>query len=141
VRGSRKSPEPGDAPIASGASHGSAFPKPNSWSISLSSFTTTTANALGDESENCIKDLKIGLCMEHKPYGAFEANGALFAIGITTYMGFRGVALGKKCERTQVHPALAPVSDGEHHDGAEIPAYVVIADKSQVSESHRIRTR
>jgi hypothetical protein len=56
----------------------------------------------GGAGENRIKDLKIGFCMEHMPSGAFEANAALFAIGITTYMGFRRVALGKEWEPAQV---------------------------------------
>jgi Transposase DDE domain group 1 len=59
----------------------------------------------GDASENRIKDLKIGFGMEHMPCGAFQANAAFFAIGVLTYnlyLGFRGVALGKEWERSQV---------------------------------------
>lgn len=35
--------------------------------------------------ENCIKELKIGVGMEHMPCGEFEANAMYFSIGVLTY--------------------------------------------------------
>lgn len=35
--------------------------------------------------ENCIKELKIGVGMEHMPCGEFEANATYFSIGVLTY--------------------------------------------------------
>jgi hypothetical protein len=35
--------------------------------------------------ENCIKELKIGIGMEHMPCGEFEANAMYFSIGVLTY--------------------------------------------------------
>lgn len=35
--------------------------------------------------ENCIKELKIGMGMEHMPCGEFEANAMYFSIGVLTY--------------------------------------------------------
>jgi hypothetical protein len=49
--------------------------------------------------------LKVGFGMEYTPCGAFQANAALFSIGVPTYnlyLGFRGVALGKGWQREQV---------------------------------------
>src|ERR1039458_2256188 len=46
----------------------------------------------GDDSENRIKDLKIGFGMEYMLCGSFRANAAFFSIGALTYnlyLGFR----------------------------------------------------
>lgn len=59
----------------------------------------------GDNSENRIKDLKIGFGMEYMPCGSFQANAVFFAIGVLTYnlyLGFRIDALGKGWERSQI---------------------------------------
>lgn len=59
----------------------------------------------GEASENRIKDLKIGFCMDYMPCGTFEANAVFFAIGALTYnlyLGFRCDALGGGWERAQV---------------------------------------
>jgi hypothetical protein len=59
----------------------------------------------GDESENRIKDLKVGFGMEYMPCGSFQANAVFFAIGVLTYnlyLGFRSDALGSGWERSQV---------------------------------------
>jgi hypothetical protein len=59
----------------------------------------------GDNSENRIKDLKIGFGMEYMPCGSFQANAMFFSIGVLTYnlyLGFRTDALGSGWERSQV---------------------------------------
>jgi len=59
----------------------------------------------GDDSENRIKDLKIGFGMEYMPCGSFRANAAFFSIGALTYnlyLGFRSHALGSGWEHSQV---------------------------------------
>jgi hypothetical protein len=59
----------------------------------------------GDNSENRIKDLKIGFGMEYMPCGSFQANAVFFSIGVLTYnlyLGFRTDALGSGWERSQV---------------------------------------
>ena len=59
----------------------------------------------GDDSENRIKDLKIGFGMEYMPCGSFQANAVFFAIGALTYnlyLGFRSHALGNGWERSQM---------------------------------------
>src|SRR5450830_551904 len=59
----------------------------------------------GDDSENRIKDLKIGFGMEYMPCGSFRANAAFFSIGARTYnlyLGFRSHALGSGWEHSQV---------------------------------------
>jgi hypothetical protein len=59
----------------------------------------------GDDSENRIKDLKIGFGMEYMLRGSFRANAAFFSIGALTYnlyLGFRSHALGSGREHSQV---------------------------------------
>lgn len=59
----------------------------------------------GDNSENRIKELKLGFGMDSMPCGTFAANAVFFAIGVLTYnlyLGFRADALGSGWERAQV---------------------------------------
>jgi len=46
-------------------------------------------NQRGECSENRIKELKIGFCMERMPCGQFEANAVFFRIGVLAYNLFR----------------------------------------------------
>lgn len=46
-------------------------------------------NKRGEHSENRIKDLKIGLCLERMPCGQTEANAVFFRIGVLAYNLFR----------------------------------------------------
>jgi hypothetical protein len=59
----------------------------------------------GDARENRIKDLKSGFGMEYMPCGTFQADAAFFAVGVSAYsfyLGFRGVALGKKWAHSHI---------------------------------------
>ena len=59
----------------------------------------------GNDSENRIKDLKIGFGIEYMPCNSFRANAVFFSIGALTYnlyLGFRSHALGSGWEHSQV---------------------------------------
>jgi hypothetical protein len=92
----------------------------------------------GEDSENRIKDLKIGFGMEYMPCGSFRANAAFFSIGALTYnlyLGFRSHALGSGWEPfAGADRAPAAVSDG----GQDRPPWSTDVFENQRGDAGRI---
>ncbi len=62
-------------------------------------------NQRGDDSENRIKELKIGFGMERMPSGETKANALFFRIGVLAYnlfLLFRGQILSDAFDRAQI---------------------------------------